>query len=71
MLKAFVRIIFVIIYFVIVLIAFGNSIDVIPFDISDIIVAMFAFGGVIYWAEFGTNYIILFIEWLKNRGSLK
>lgn len=69
--KAFVKISLSVIYLVIVLFAFGYNVDVLPFHVADVIVAMFAFGGVLYWADFGTEYIFKFIEWLKNRSSLK
>jgi len=65
--KIFLRIILVVIYFVILLWAFGNSIDAVPFHLSDFIVALFAIGGIIHWAEFDVDYILKFIEWLKNR----
>jgi hypothetical protein len=56
----------------VVLYAFGYSIDMLPFHFSDIILAFFAFGGVIYWVEFDVLYIInKFIEWFKETKLFK
>ena len=67
--KNFLRIVLVIIYFVIILWAFSNSIDMLPLHLSDFVVALFAFGGVIYWTEFDIEYIYKFIEWWRNRNK--
>lgn len=69
--KTFFKILLVVLYMAIVLIAFGYTIDILPFHFSDIIVAFFAFGGVIYWAEFDVLYFSKFIEWFKETKLFK
>ncbi len=65
--KVFVKILLVIFYLLVVLWAIGQSIDTLPFHFADFLVALFAFGGIIYWAEFDVEYIFKFIDWLKSK----
>lgn len=67
--KYLVRILLVVIFMFACLWSIGNSIDSLPFHFSDFLLSLFAFGGVIYWAEFDTKYIFEFIEWLKTRNK--
>ena len=65
--KHFVRILLVVIFMFACLWGIGNSIDMLPFHFSDFLLSLFAFGGVIYWAEFDADCIFRLIDWLKNR----
>lgn len=63
--KSVLKILFVLIYLLLCLWAFSYTIDTTPLTWSDFLVAMFAFGGAIYWAEFGVDHIFKLKDWIK------
>jgi hypothetical protein len=67
--RGFIKITFLILYMAVAFFAFGLSIDVVPFHLSDLITALFAAGGVAFWAELDAVYLFKFIDWIKGRNK--
>jgi hypothetical protein len=65
--KTYIKLFLIIIFTSICFWAIGVNLHYLPFHLTDFIVSLFAFGGIIFWAEFDSEYIYKFINWIKSR----
>lgn len=60
--KSYIKIFLVIIFAAICFWAVSANLHNLPFHWTDFIISLFAFGGVIFWAEVDGEYIYKFIK---------
>jgi hypothetical protein len=65
--KTYIKLFLVIIFASICFWAIGENLHNLPFHLADFIISLFAFGGIIFWAELDGEWIYKFIEWIKSK----
>jgi hypothetical protein len=65
--KTYIKLFLVIIFAAICFWAITLNMHDLPFHLTDFIVTLFAFGGIIFWAEFDGEYIYKFIKWVQKK----